>query len=149
VRGRHFFNDRAAARDLAYFVRSRRVHQLRLSTTPRVGLEWFVQRYPGRVVELAKPSDRVPKDVIGFRIGPANDHVHRDLFDPSSLLRRRQVRNVQAALEEPRRPRIRLLSIPEKRPQATISAGTGTTVLALIRGSPKIAATEDDGRRSL
>jgi hypothetical protein len=70
VRGRHFFNDRAAARDLAYFVRSKRVHQVRLSATPRVGLQWFVRRYPGRVVELARPSDRVPKDVIGFWIGP-------------------------------------------------------------------------------
>lgn len=70
VRGRHFFNDRAAARDLAYFVRSRRVHQIRLSATPRVGLEWFVRRYPGRVVELARPSGRVPKDVVGFWIGP-------------------------------------------------------------------------------
>jgi hypothetical protein len=70
VRGRHFFNDRAAARDLAYFVRSKRVHQVRLSATPRVGLRWFVRRYPGRVVELSKPTEGVPKDVIGFWVGP-------------------------------------------------------------------------------
>lgn len=69
-RGRHFFNDRAAARDLAYFVRSGRVQRIRLSTDPRPGLEWFVHRYPGRVVELPKPGARVPKDVIGFFVSP-------------------------------------------------------------------------------
>jgi hypothetical protein len=69
VRGRHFFNDRAAARDLAYFVRSRRVHQIRLSATPRVGLDWFVRRYPGRVVAMAKPTEQVPRHVVGFWIG--------------------------------------------------------------------------------
>jgi hypothetical protein len=67
--GRHFFNDRAAARDLAYFVRSERVHKIRLSADPRPGLEWFVHRYPGRVVELPSAEGRVPKDVIGFWIG--------------------------------------------------------------------------------
>jgi hypothetical protein len=70
ARGRHFFNDRAAARDLAYFVRSGRVQRIRLSATPRVGLGWFVNRYRGRVVELGSPTVRVPKDVIGFWIGP-------------------------------------------------------------------------------
>jgi hypothetical protein len=69
VRGRHFFNDRGAARDLAYFVRCERVHKIRVSATPRVGLEWFVRRYPGRVVALARPTGRVPKDVVGFWIG--------------------------------------------------------------------------------
>jgi hypothetical protein len=69
VRGRHFFNDRAAARDLAYFVRSRRVHQVRLSATPRVGLDWFVRRYPGRVVAMARPTEHVPRHVVGFWIG--------------------------------------------------------------------------------
>jgi hypothetical protein len=67
--GRHFFNDRAAARDLAYFVRSGRVHKIRISATPRPGLEWFVARYPGRVVEIASPDARVPQHVIGFWIG--------------------------------------------------------------------------------
>jgi hypothetical protein len=86
ARGRHFFNDRAAARDLAYFVRSHRVQQIRLSSDPRGGLEWFVHRYPGRVVELAAPSGRVPKDVIGFWIGPrtilftATSSTHRRLY---------------------------------------------------------------------
>lgn len=67
--GRHFFNDRAAARDLAYFVRSERVHQIRISGNPRPGLEWFVHRYPGRVVELPNSTARVPEHVIGFWIG--------------------------------------------------------------------------------
>jgi hypothetical protein len=40
-----------------------------LSTTPQGGLRWFVGRYPGRVVELSKPTGRVPKDVIGFWVG--------------------------------------------------------------------------------
>jgi hypothetical protein len=69
VRGRHFFNDRAVARDLAYFVRSERVQRIRLSATPRVGLEAFARRYPGRVVEVASPSSRAPEDTIGFWIG--------------------------------------------------------------------------------
>jgi hypothetical protein len=67
--GRHFFNDRAAARDLAYFVRSGRVQKIRISATPRPGLEWFVRRYPGRVVEIASADARVPRHVIGFWIG--------------------------------------------------------------------------------
>jgi hypothetical protein len=69
VRGRHFFNDRAAARDLAYFVRSGRVLKIRLSDNPRPGLEWFIHRYPGRVVEIPSSTTRVSRDVIGFWIG--------------------------------------------------------------------------------
>jgi hypothetical protein len=67
--GRHFFNDRAAARDLAYFVRSGRVHQIRISADPQPGLEAFARQYPGRVVEIPRPSTTVPKDVIGYWIG--------------------------------------------------------------------------------
>jgi hypothetical protein len=70
VRGRHFFNDRAAARDLAYFVRSGRVQKIRISATPRPELERFVKRYPRRVVQMGRSSGRVPKHVIGFWIGP-------------------------------------------------------------------------------
>jgi hypothetical protein len=70
VPGRHFFNDRAAARDLAYFVRSGRVQKIRLSANPRPGLESFVRRYPRRVVAMARASARVPKHMIGFWIGP-------------------------------------------------------------------------------
>jgi len=69
VRGRHFFNDRAAARDLAYFVRSGRVQKIRLSDNPRPGLEWFIDRYPGRVVEIPTSTTRVSRGVIGFLIG--------------------------------------------------------------------------------
>jgi hypothetical protein len=69
-RGRHFFNDRAAARDLAYFVRSGRMHKIRISANPRPGLEWFLRRYPRRVVQMTSASGRVPQHVIGFWIGP-------------------------------------------------------------------------------
>jgi hypothetical protein len=69
-RGRHFFNDRAAARDLAYFVRSGRMHKIRISANPRPGLEWFLRRYPRRVVEMTSARGRVPQHVIGFWIGP-------------------------------------------------------------------------------
>jgi hypothetical protein len=72
VRGRHFFNDRAAARDLAYFVRSRRAQRIRLSANPRPALEALVRRYARRrrVVEVGSPNARAPEDSIGFWIGP-------------------------------------------------------------------------------
>jgi hypothetical protein len=70
IRGRHFFNDRAAARDLAYFVRSQRVQRLRLSANPLQGLQAFARRYPGRVVQVTSSQTRVAKDVIGFWVGP-------------------------------------------------------------------------------
>jgi hypothetical protein len=69
-RGRHFFNDRAAARDLAYFVRSGRVQRIRLSADPRPGLETFARQYPGRVIEIVSSSARVRKDQVGYWIGP-------------------------------------------------------------------------------
>ena len=86
VRGRHFFNDRAAARDLAYFVRSGRVQKIRMSSRPRIGLESFVRRYTGRVVAMAKPTEHVPRHVIGFWIGSktitftATSSTHRRFF---------------------------------------------------------------------
>jgi hypothetical protein len=86
VRGRHFFNDRAAARDLAYFVRSGRVQKIRMSSRPRVGLESFVRRYPGRVVAMVRPTEHVPRHVIGFWIGSqtitftATSSTHRRFF---------------------------------------------------------------------
>jgi hypothetical protein len=70
ARGRHFFNDRAAARDLAYFVRSGRVQRIRTSADPRAGLQAIVQRYPGRFVELRFARGRVARHVIGFWVGP-------------------------------------------------------------------------------
>jgi hypothetical protein len=67
--GRHFFNNRAAARDLVYFLRTRRVQKIRLSDNPRLRLEWLVHRYPGRVVEIPSSTTRVSRDVIGVWIG--------------------------------------------------------------------------------
>jgi hypothetical protein len=67
--GRHFFNDRAAARDLAYFVRSGRVQRIRLSADPLPGLQAFARRYPGRIVQVPSSRARVAKDVIGFWVG--------------------------------------------------------------------------------
>ena len=67
--GRHFFNDRASARDLAYFVRSGRVQRIRLSADPRPGLEAFVHRFPNRVLELPTPGATAPEHTIGFWIG--------------------------------------------------------------------------------
>ena len=70
ARGRHYFNDRAAGRDLAYFVRSGRVRRIRMSADPGPGLEAIMHRYPGRFVELRSPRGRVGRHVIGFWIGP-------------------------------------------------------------------------------
>lgn len=69
VQGRHFFNDRAAARDLAYFVRAGRMQKIRISANPRPGLESFVRHYPHRVVEMTSAGGRVPEHVIGFWVG--------------------------------------------------------------------------------
>jgi hypothetical protein len=70
--GRHFFNDRAAARDLAYFVRSGKAQRIRLSDDPHPALAALVQRYRRRrrFVELRSPRGRSPEDAIGFWIGP-------------------------------------------------------------------------------
>ena len=84
ARGRHFFNDRAAARDLAYFVRSGRVQRIRVSADPRPGLEAVARRYPGRFLEIRAPSARVPRHVIGFWIGP-----HTIVFTTTSSTKRR------------------------------------------------------------
>jgi hypothetical protein len=84
VRGRHFFNDRAAARDLAYFVRAGRAQRIRLSANPRAGLERFMRRYSGRVVELASPSGKAPRHTIGFWIGES-----RLVFTVTSSTKRR------------------------------------------------------------
>ena len=60
--GRHFFNDRAAARDLAYFVRSKHVQQIRLSSSPRPGLEALARLYPHRVIGLRREDQFAPED---------------------------------------------------------------------------------------
>jgi hypothetical protein len=86
ARGRHFFNDRAAARDLAYFVRSGRAQRIRLSDDPRRPLQALVRRYRQRrrFVELRAPAARAPEDAIGFWIGPQTI-----VFTTTSSTRRR------------------------------------------------------------
>jgi hypothetical protein len=68
--GRKFFNDRAAARDLAYFVRSGPVQRIRLSSSAQAELSAFTRRYPGRVVQLSTASQRAAEHTIGFWISP-------------------------------------------------------------------------------
>jgi hypothetical protein len=84
---RETINDRAAARDLAYFVRAGRVQkQIRFSANPEAGLRYYTQRFPRRVVKLHSPSARVPRDVIGVWIGPktilftTTSSTHRRLY---------------------------------------------------------------------
>jgi hypothetical protein len=86
VNGRHYFNDRAAARDLAYFVRSGQGQRIRLSDDPRPALEALAQRYRQRrrFVDLASPSARAPEDAIGFWIGAG-----RIVFTTTSSTKRR------------------------------------------------------------
>jgi hypothetical protein len=67
--GRRFFNDRAAARDLAYFVRSGRVQRIRLSASPRPQLEALTRRFPRRVLELHSAHEFGPQHTIGFWVG--------------------------------------------------------------------------------
>jgi hypothetical protein len=69
VTGRRFFNDRAAARDLADFVRSKRVQLIRLSASPKPALIELAQRFPSRVLELPSSTERAPEDAIGFWVG--------------------------------------------------------------------------------
>jgi hypothetical protein len=67
--GRRYLDERAAARDLAHFVRSRMVQQIRLSPRPRPPLEALTRKYPGRVVEL-RGAEAVPQlGTIGFWVG--------------------------------------------------------------------------------
>jgi hypothetical protein len=96
--GRHFFNDRAAARDLAFFVRSKRVQQIRLSPSPRPGLEALARRYPHRVVELQREGQFAPEDKIGFWVGQGTIRF----TTTSSTGSRFFVTAVQRALKLPR-----------------------------------------------
>jgi hypothetical protein len=96
--GRHFFNDRAAARDLAYFVRSKRIQEMRLSSSPRPELEALARRYPHRVVELQREDQFAPEDKIGFWIGPGTIRF----TTTSSTGRRFFVTAVQRTLKLPR-----------------------------------------------
>jgi hypothetical protein len=54
---------------LAYFVRSKRVQRIRLSSSPRPVLIELTRRFPGRVLELASPTERAREDAIGFWVG--------------------------------------------------------------------------------
>jgi hypothetical protein len=67
--GRHFFEERATARDLAYFVRSGPVQRIRLSENPLRALDAFVRKYPGRVVRLRAESANPPTGAVGFWLG--------------------------------------------------------------------------------
>ena len=63
--GRRYFEDRAAARDLALFLRSRAVRALR-----RQGASALVaglrRRYAGRIAELRRAGERPPRGQIGY-----------------------------------------------------------------------------------
>ena len=96
--GRHFFNDRAAARDLAYFVRAKRVQRIRLSSSPRPDLEALARRYLHRVVGLQREDQFAPEDQIGFWIGPGTIRF----TTTSSTGRRFFVTAVQRTLKLPR-----------------------------------------------
>jgi hypothetical protein len=69
-RGRRFFAERAAARDLAYFVRSPRIKALRraLKRDPSAVLPAaarVARRFPSRVVALPSPTALPPRDAVG------------------------------------------------------------------------------------
>jgi hypothetical protein len=69
-RGRRFFEERAAARDLAYFVRSPRIKALRrtLKRDPGAALPSAAEvagRFPERVVALPAATAQPPDDQIG------------------------------------------------------------------------------------
>jgi hypothetical protein len=69
-RGRRFFAERAAARDLAYFVRSPRIKALRrlLKRDPGAALPAAAEvarRFPERVVALGSPTAHPPGGQVG------------------------------------------------------------------------------------
>jgi hypothetical protein len=82
--GRHFFEERASARDLAYFVRSVAVQKIRLSQDPLPALNAFARRYPGRVVALSSPNASPPQGAVGFWVDK-----RRIVFSETTPLRRR------------------------------------------------------------
>jgi hypothetical protein len=67
--GRLFFEERAVARDLAYFVRSDRVQRIRRSEAPLPALQALSRRYTGRVMQLPAGSAMPPKGAVGFWVG--------------------------------------------------------------------------------
>jgi hypothetical protein len=77
-RGRRFFTERAAARDLAYFVRSPRIKALRRALKRNAGAALplsreVARRFPSRVVALPSATALPP----GGRIGVWSDGKRR------------------------------------------------------------------------
>lgn len=68
-RGRRHFDDRAAARDLALFVRRKDVKEIRRLAPAELEQE-LKARYGGQIVQLAGQAARPPADKIGYWIGP-------------------------------------------------------------------------------
>lgn len=69
-RGRAYFADRAAARDLALFVRSRRTHKLRTLTGARLTAA-LRRAYGTRVVVLPTRTATAPAGVVGVHVDGA------------------------------------------------------------------------------
>jgi hypothetical protein len=85
-RGRLFFADRGAARDLAYLVRSAAGQRARLAEDPSPILDAVARRHPGRLARLAADYARAPVGAVGFWIG--RDRI---VFSEVSTTRRRFV----------------------------------------------------------
>jgi hypothetical protein len=68
-RGRRHFADRAAARDLALFVRRKDVKQIRRLAPAELERQ-LEASYGGQIVELAEQMGRPPAGKIGYWIGP-------------------------------------------------------------------------------
>ena len=64
-RARRFFEEQAVARDLALFVRSPRIRELRRSDAPLPGAAAIARRFPARVVSLPPPGALPPPGEIG------------------------------------------------------------------------------------
>lgn len=64
-RARRYFDDRAAARDIALFVRQREMQQLRRKPPTTVAAE-VARRYPGQLAQLATTSANPPAGTIGY-----------------------------------------------------------------------------------
>lgn len=68
-RGRRFFTDRAAARDLALFVRSRKMHEIRKLSGDRLRAA-LRGRYGNAITELASTAAPLPPRRIGYVVRP-------------------------------------------------------------------------------
>jgi len=68
-RGRRHFMDRAAARDLALFVRGKDLKQIRRLAPAKLERE-LEARYSGQIVELTEQAAPPPVGKIGYWIGP-------------------------------------------------------------------------------